>query len=222
MSAPETITILKASVLNELRPVLCRDLTPENHFPYLRSRYILGQDDIDRIVHQTTKKQKADMFIEILNQKGQSGFDELVKSIIKERTQIFLAEKINKAFEEKMHRLNAIFNHNNSSSPVLDPEPSLGSSYRASQSPVEHCNSPEPEKACYSPFLSLESLRSSYSDLGVDTDKLPKPVMPDKVDISEGEKKKEVDDGCDFDKDSYSDSLKSVEIVIENSKESKA
>ena len=111
-------------------------------------------------------------------------------------------------------------NPNNKRSPVPDPEPSLGSSYRASQSPVEHCNSPEPGKDFA--FMSLESLRSSFSDLGVDTDKLPKPVMPDKVGISEGEKKKDMDDGCDFEKDIDTDSLKSVEIVIEDLKESKA
>ena len=36
--------------------------------------------------------------------KGRKGFDELVISIIQERTQIFLAESLNKAFEEKRKR----------------------------------------------------------------------------------------------------------------------
>ncbi len=37
--------------------------------------------------------------------KGSKGFDELVKSLIQERTQLFVAEELNRAFEEKKKRL---------------------------------------------------------------------------------------------------------------------
>ena len=37
--------------------------------------------------------------------KGKRGFDEFVKSLIEERTQVFLAEELNKAYEDKVKRV---------------------------------------------------------------------------------------------------------------------
>ena len=36
---------------------------------------------------------------------GEQGFDELIKSIVNDRTQLHLAQKLNQAFEEKHKRL---------------------------------------------------------------------------------------------------------------------
>lgn len=85
-------------------------------------------------------------------------------------------------------RLFSAVNTTNSSLPPS--EPSLYSSCE----PVEHCNSPEPEadapafKPKSEPEKSLPSVSqefqsyrpyiNSVSDLGVDTETLPKPVMP--------------------------------------------
>ncbi|XP_052790242.1 uncharacterized protein LOC128224440 [Mya arenaria] len=234
----ETATILKTSVLNELRPALCRDLNPVMHFPHLKSKYILNRDDEEIISSIPISRQKVDKLIDILVQKGEKGFDELVRSIVKDRTQLFLAQKLNQAYEEKQKRLQAI-EMDLRLSQREDQQRSM--SLRLSQGPVEHCNSPEPLaeppslKPVYTPQtgshekIKSGEFRSSISDLGVDTDKLPKPVMPLIGLLTDKEKDEELkkaeqslkEDSFDEGSDDF-DKNKVVIIEVVDGNESKA
>lgn len=186
VSEEEMHARLKASVLDENRPVLCKNLDPKLHYPYLRSKYVLSEEDEELIEVQPIRQQKVHKFIDILMKKGRPGYDELIKSIIQERTQIFLAKQLNQAFEEKVKRLRALLAANNNmrdSSLSQIPADSLKQSTDAS--PIKIMDLPNFDSLQSSTdtvsSLVSDSLKSSCSDIGVDTDKLPVPVMKQKV-----------------------------------------
>ncbi|KAK3586971.1 hypothetical protein CHS0354_026686 [Potamilus streckersoni] len=107
-SLEELILDLKIQVLEEKRAELCKNLTAFEHFPYLRSKYILTLEDEEVIKQELTSKQKNSKFLDILIKRGPKAFDELVKSILEIKTQVFLAEMLNKTYEEKRRMLQVI------------------------------------------------------------------------------------------------------------------
>lgn len=97
----EEIMDIKIKILEEKREYLCKFLNPETHFPYLRSVSILSQEDQERIQCQETSKTKANKFLDILTSKGPAAYEHLVFSLKKDKTQMFIVEKLNKEFESK-------------------------------------------------------------------------------------------------------------------------
>ena len=61
----------------------------------------MSRDDEEIIESQKTTKEKVHVLIDILMKKVPQGFDEIVKSLIQERTQVHVAEMLNKEFENK-------------------------------------------------------------------------------------------------------------------------
>lgn len=89
-------------MLNELRDILVRDLQPDRHFAFLRSKRVLDEDDCEEINANTTRRKKAEQFLDILSMKGESAFDFFCESFIKNgKTQLHLLNQILDAYEEK-------------------------------------------------------------------------------------------------------------------------
>ena len=63
---------------------------------------MLSRDDEEMIEAEISTKQKTHLLLDILSKKVPKGFDELVKSLIQDKTQIHLAEMLNKEYEQKM------------------------------------------------------------------------------------------------------------------------
>ncbi|XP_045191135.2 caspase recruitment domain-containing protein 9-like [Mercenaria mercenaria] len=228
-SDEEILACLKASVLDENRPLLCKTLDPKLHYPYLRSKYVLSEDDEELIEVQQLKKLKVHKFIDILMKKGRKGFDELVISIIQERTQIFLAEALNKAFEEKRKRLQALrASSSNTGSPAgvatdhghgLDQKIEDLSISTSSIMNLPKFTDSQPDIGNRNSAPLPDSWSNSLSDLGVDTDTLPKPVMPK----SNGDDLKFVrKKSCENSFDEDLNDIKSLPDSISSESESKA
>ena len=81
-----------------------KDLQPEKHFAFLRSKRVLDGDDCDEIEAKATRRKKAELFLEILRTKGESGFDYFCESFIAcGKTQLHLLNKILDAYEDKIY-----------------------------------------------------------------------------------------------------------------------
>ena len=94
----------KFEVLDNLRDILVRDLQPEKHFAFLRSKTVLDEDDCEEICAKTTRRKKAEQFLDILKTKGESGFDYFCKSFIEcGKTQLHLLNKVLDAYEEMIY-----------------------------------------------------------------------------------------------------------------------
>lgn len=225
VSEEEVYAWLKSSVLEENRPMLCKTLTPNQHYPYLRSKFVLSRDEEELIEAEPTTKQKVHTFLEILMKKNGKGYDELVKSILQERTQIFVATKLNQAFEEKLKRLRAI-----AASKCKDT-----SSQQTGPTPIENLQKADLTKLGDLPkFESLQSqvstvsgsvLRDSWksacSDSVLESDNLPIPVMQKKVpDVEELRLSRK--ESCENSFEEDLDETKSVTDSIISESESKA
>ncbi|KAL4219297.1 hypothetical protein ACF0H5_021877 [Mactra antiquata] len=168
MSTPsenEIFAQLKSMVLNENRSLLCSNIEPKLHYPYLRSKLVLCKDNEEEIESQTTTKLKVHKLIDLLIQRPM-GYDHLVKSIIQEKIQIFIAEKLNKDFEEKKKRLMA---------PALPQGDSHGYSSISSPSSItiKSVNESLPNRTSTEILYKVD--RTSQ-----DLDSLPKPVLNNK------------------------------------------
>lgn len=221
-SEEEMLASLKASVLDENRPLLCSNLDPRLHYPYLRSRYVLSKDDEELIEIQQLRKLKVHKLIDILMTRGRRGFDELITSIIQERTQLFLAEKLNIAFEDKRKRLMVLTDTQLESQKLEGIEESSNS-----KTDISDLTSSVGSQPCTSNTHTsslTESRRYPFCDLGVDTDKLPKPVMP-KSKCNHGDDLKGSlprIKSCENSLDEDSDDLRSLPDSEYSEKESKA
>ena len=91
-------------VLEELRDLLVRDLQPDKHFAFLRSKAVLDEEDCEEIESRPTRRKKSELFLDILQKKGESGFDYFCESFIKcGKTQLHLLNRILDAYEDKIY-----------------------------------------------------------------------------------------------------------------------
>lgn len=94
-------------ILEEQRHYLCKHLNPQDHFAYLRSKHLLTREDEELIKSEVTSKRRAERFLDILVQKGPNCYKSLVDALLKNGTQLFLAEKLNKEYERKKINLHS-------------------------------------------------------------------------------------------------------------------
>ncbi|KAL3871522.1 hypothetical protein ACJMK2_039515 [Sinanodonta woodiana] len=164
-SLEDLILDLKIQVLEEKRAELCKNLTAIEHFPYLRSKYILTLEDEEVIKQELTSKQKNSKFLDLLIKRGPKAFDELVKSILEIKTQVFLAEMLNKTYEEKRRMLQAVIDKDShkcaTSNKTLSKSEPFPQSTHPVHDPVKH---------------NMASIQ-----LNVDTLSLPTPEMKQNV-----------------------------------------
>lgn len=88
-------------ILEEERYYLCQYLDPANYFAYLRSKFIINEDDQALIESKIGRKKKAEQMIDILLQKGGESYDVLTKAIQLNKTQNFMVEKLQKEYEKR-------------------------------------------------------------------------------------------------------------------------
>lgn len=72
-----------------------------DHFDYLRSKKVLTRDDQDTIKQEPSQSAKAGKLLDIVQTKGPDGYEALVLSIQKNKTQPFLVTMLNKEFESR-------------------------------------------------------------------------------------------------------------------------
>eukprot|EP00920_Eleutheroschizon_duboscqi_P022704 GHVT01055298.1.p1 GENE.GHVT01055298.1~~GHVT01055298.1.p1 ORF type:complete len:166 (-),score=5.73 GHVT01055298.1:505-1002(-) len=105
MSTEDILCDLKIKILNDLRHQLCKDILVQRHFSYLRSKYVLTQQDEQMILHECTDPDRASKFLDILCQKGSKGFDSFCESLREDQTQIHLLKKLHIELELGMKDL---------------------------------------------------------------------------------------------------------------------
>ena len=91
-------------VLESLRQSLTTSLIPDRHMDFLRSKYILSEEDCDEINHPPTRKKKASKFLDILGKKGAEAYDALCASLKEEGTQTFLLKQLHEDFERRLRQ----------------------------------------------------------------------------------------------------------------------
>lgn len=79
---------------------MCQYLVPDRHFDYLRSIHLLSRDDCLEIQRLTGTRQTS-YFIDVVISKGPDAYERLCESLLKEGTQLFIVEMLNKEFEKK-------------------------------------------------------------------------------------------------------------------------
>lgn len=97
----DIIAHLKVEVLKSLRASLAKNLNPTSHMDFLRSRYILSEEDCDEIKHPPSRRQRASKFLDILDMKGAEAYDALCAALREEGTQIFLLRELHMDFERR-------------------------------------------------------------------------------------------------------------------------
>lgn len=87
--------------MEDKRAYLCKYLNPCDHFDYLRSKKVLTRDDQEVIKNEPSQSTKAGKMLDILQTKGPEGYEALVLSIQKNKTQTFLVTMLNTEFESR-------------------------------------------------------------------------------------------------------------------------
>jgi hypothetical protein len=95
----QAVCEIKMKVIEKHYDDLCKYLEPRRHFSFLRSKSVLSQDDQEAINCLAVRTERCQKFLDILMTKGNSGFDELCASLQRERTQPFLLQELNLAYE---------------------------------------------------------------------------------------------------------------------------
>lgn len=107
-SAPdeEVYVNLKLEVLEDLRGKIVAKLWPNKLYTYLRQNRIMDADDCEVIEAESTRKRRAEKFLDILATKGPEGFDHFCEGIRKHCTgQLDLLQMILKEFDKKRRDL---------------------------------------------------------------------------------------------------------------------
>lgn len=118
----EILHEVRLNILEEQRHYLCKHLNPQDHFAYLRSKHLLTREDEELIKSEVTSKRRAERFLDILVQKGPNCYKSLVDALLKNGTQLFLAEKLNKEYERKKINLHNLL----TGSEPMDPRGDIG------------------------------------------------------------------------------------------------
>lgn len=90
----------KIETMVQLRSYFNENTDVDDHIDFLRSERILNQSDAEEINSLITSRKKADILLDKIIKKGGKGFDAICKSLLHNRVQLFLLEKLNKTFEE--------------------------------------------------------------------------------------------------------------------------
>lgn len=72
------------------------------HMDFLRSKYILSEDDCEEINGLPVRKRRASKFLDILCKKGPQAYDMFCRSLEYERTQIFILKELNQEYEKRI------------------------------------------------------------------------------------------------------------------------
>lgn len=94
---------LKSTILQEQRGLLVSNLTVDRHMDFLRSKYILSEDDCEEICAEKTRRKRASRFLDIMLTKGPAAFDAFLEALRQDGTQTFLLESLNRDYENRIY-----------------------------------------------------------------------------------------------------------------------
>ncbi|KAK7488046.1 hypothetical protein BaRGS_00020637, partial [Batillaria attramentaria] len=97
-------------ILQEQRHGLVNNLIADRHMDFLRSKFILTQDDCEEINAQMTQRKRASKFLDILLTKGPTAYDMFCEAIRIDRTQTFILELLNRDYENRLQNYRALVN----------------------------------------------------------------------------------------------------------------
>ncbi|XP_071948254.1 uncharacterized protein [Antedon mediterranea] len=91
---------LHCEVIENNFAFLCDNINPSDHVDFLRSERIFDQETVEDIMSQTTTRQRCRTFLGYLKRRGHTAFQIFVKSLMKNRTQVFIVKRLNVALED--------------------------------------------------------------------------------------------------------------------------
>jgi len=106
----QALALHKREVLEKERHLLCTNLDPRSHYPYLRSRGVINCDEQERVHNCRSNESRAastGLLLDIIATKSE-GFTELCNSIEVDGTQMFLLEALNKSLEKAISQTNVL------------------------------------------------------------------------------------------------------------------
>ncbi|XP_021380235.1 zinc finger CCCH domain-containing protein 4-like isoform X2 [Mizuhopecten yessoensis] len=83
-------------------------MNPARYLDYLRSKFVLNEEDKEEIEYEKTRKQKASVMIDILLRKGGNAYDVFVKAIQVDRTQTDLVRILHTEYEKRRNNYFAL------------------------------------------------------------------------------------------------------------------
>lgn len=89
--------------------MLTNNIFPDRHLDFLRSKYLLSEDDCEEIMAQTTRRRRASKFLDFLATKGPDGYDMFLEALRQEGTQMFILEALNKDYEARFRNYQGKF-----------------------------------------------------------------------------------------------------------------
>ncbi|KAK6194800.1 hypothetical protein SNE40_000355 [Patella caerulea] len=106
----KVLTAIKCEIIQEKRHELVKTLNAERHIDYLRSKFLLSEEDAQEISNCPSKQKKAGVFLDLIFKNGPRAYDKLCESLLIERTQIFLLEMLNKEYEKRLNIYKGLVN----------------------------------------------------------------------------------------------------------------
>ncbi|KAK7095480.1 uncharacterized protein [Littorina saxatilis] len=141
---------LKCEVLEAQRKQLARCLIPDRHMDFLRSKYMLSEEDCEEISHPPTRQKRASKFLDILAKKGGAeAYDALCAALREEGTQTFLVKLLHEDFEKRLRLFRELVGQQRidagqlpiSPPPIKPPRPPPHHRHGYIQPAVEHSSS---------------------------------------------------------------------------------
>ena len=115
---------ISREILEMHRTSLVENIDPENHFPVLKSRNVITSSECDEISQLSSRHRRAERLVEILTTRGNDGYLALAESMVREKTQMFLLQKLNRSFEsQRRKKEHGYQNWNQNEAPVSLQQP---------------------------------------------------------------------------------------------------
>ena len=90
---------IKQTVLTLERQEISRNIDPRRFFAHLRAKFVFDERDCDEICNCPSRIASAELFVDILKRKGARGYDEFCIALMRDQTQTFLLQHMNKTLE---------------------------------------------------------------------------------------------------------------------------
>lgn len=146
----EVLAGIKRLILEEKRDFLCKYMNPERYMDYMRSKFVINEEDKEEIEYEKTRRKRASVMIDILLKKGVDAYDVFVMAIQRDRTQTHLVQMLHMEYEKRKNNYFALVKGNSSSEikintaslPKPPPPPPSTESESSQTKTADHVPSP--------------------------------------------------------------------------------
>ncbi|XP_069109708.1 uncharacterized protein [Argopecten irradians] len=146
----EVLAGIKRLILEEKRDFLCKYMNPERYMDYMRSKFVINEEDKEEIEYEKTRRKRASVMIDILLKKGVDAYDVFVMAIQRDRTQTHLVQMLHMEYEKRKNNYFALVKGNSSSDikintaslPKPPPPPPSTESESSQTKTADHVPSP--------------------------------------------------------------------------------